>query len=88
MCFSETNPWTTNSHLHTIRYSSFVQTKIISLQAEDEYFFLVSPKDRLTSETAMKNRFAETTNNGLHTIRFSPTFRCFADVSLLFANSV
>ncbi len=67
-----------NNEQPSTHYSLFDQTKIVSLQAYDEYSLSVSSKNCLTGETAMKNRFAETTNNGLHTIRVSPTFcRCF-----------
>ncbi len=80
MCFSETNPWSTNSLLHAIQYSSFIPTKIVSLQANDEHSLSVLSKNRLTGETATKNRFAETTNNGQHTIRVSPSFHHFVGV--------
>ncbi len=46
-----------------------------------------SPHWRNSDEMlAMKNRFAETTNNDLHTIRVLPTFCRFFGVSSLFAN--
>ncbi len=77
-----------NNLIHTICYSSFVQMKIVSLQADDEYSHSVLSKNCLTCETATKNRFAKTTHNGLYTIRVLPTFCGFVGVSSLFANSV
>ncbi len=79
-----------NNEQPSTHHSLFVirSDKIVSLQADDEYSVSVLSKNRLTSETAMKHRFAEMSNNSLHTIRVSPTFRCFIGVSLLFVNNV
>ncbi len=95
MCFSETNPRTTNSLLHTIHYLSFVQTKMVSLQADNEYPLSVLSKNRLTGETATKHLRQKIDSLKqrimvymLFAIHVSPTFLLFVGVSALFVISV
>ncbi len=51
MCFRETNPWSTNSFLHTIHLFVIRSDE----NCFDEYSFSVSLKSRLTGETAKKH---------------------------------
>ncbi len=80
MFFNETNPWTTNSLLHAI---FIIRSDENCFAASSRRIFPFSfvkkpPRWRNSDEMlAMKNRFAETTDNDLHTIRVLPTFCCF-----------